>query len=684
MTHALVVDDNGENLYMLRALLQGNGFTVDEAHNGADALARAGNARPDLIISDLLMPVMDGYTLLRRWQADDGLRSIPFIVYTATYTDPKDKRLALDLGAAAFILKPAEPDAFMACVRDVLEKWSCGASKRDSGPPIEETALLEEYSEVLVRKLEKKALQLEEANRALKEDLAARQRAAERIWLQASLLDQVRNAVLAVNPDGIVTYWNKFAESLYQWTEAEAIGRTLGELIIPKSESVRELEIAATLKETGYWEADCLQRRKDGTTFPALVFNKTLIDARGRNTGFVSVAIDITERHRLEAQYRQAQKMEVVGKLAGGVAHDFNNLLTVINGYADIVYASLPKDFPTRGYVREITKAGERAALLTRQLLALSRQKLLTPKVLDVNSIVEECKTMLRRLIGEDVEFTADLEPTLCHVRADAGEVEQVLLNLVVNARDAMPRGGRLTIRTRNAECEEIQNLGNAPACALLEVVDTGVGIPQAIQSCIFEPFFTTKGSRGTGLGLATVHEIVTKRGGHVGVVSAPGRGSTFTIYLPRAEGAVSSGTLHLPETAPRPIGTETVLVAEDDEGVRTLTRGVLQSLGYRVLDANRGSDALTISNRHSGPIHLLITDVVMPEMSGRELADQLVMVRPELAVLYLSGYSEDALLHHGMSKAEMAFLQKPFTPAGLAIKVRETLDAARATPSQG
>jgi two-component system cell cycle sensor histidine kinase/response regulator CckA len=677
MTHALVVDDNRENLYLLRALLQGSGFTVDEANNGADALARAGTAPPDLIISDLLMPVMDGFTLLRRWKADEGLRSIPFIVYTATYTDPKDQRLALDLGVDAFILKPAEPDTFMACIRDVLEKRSCGGSNRVSAPPIEETILLKEYSEVLVRKLEKKAVELEEANRALKEELSERKRAEERIWLQASLLDQVRNAVLAVNTQGYVTYWNKFAETLFQWTEAEAVGRTLTELIVPKSESFREQESAVTLEETGFWEADCLRRRKDGTTFPALVFNKALIDAQGRKTGVVSVEVDITERHRLEAQYRQAQKMEVVGKLAGGVAHDFNNLLTVINGYADLVYASLPQDFPTRGYVREIGRAGERAALLTRQLLALSRQKFLTPKVLDVNSIVDDCKKMLPRLIGEDVKFTAELEPALHHVRADAGEVEQVLLNLVVNARDAMPRGGSLRIRTRNAESDETRNSNDSCEYAVLEVIDTGVGMPQAIQSRIFEPFFTTKGNRGTGLGLATVHDIVTKRGGHVDVVSAPGSGSTFTIYLPRAEGTVSPGAVHLPESAPSPRGTETVIVAEDDEGVRTLTRGVLQKLGYHVLDANRGSDALAISDRHSGPIHLLITDVVMPEMSGRELADHLVVVRPELKVLYLSGYSEEALLHHGMSKAEMAFLQKPFTPAGLAIKVRERLDAA-------
>jgi len=346
MNRALIVDDRLDNRYLLRALLQGNGFTVDEAQNGADALARARAVPPQLIIADLLMPVMDGYTLLRHWKADLSLRSIPFVVYTATYTDPKDERLALDLGADAFILKPAEPDPFMARIREVLTIKNSGGLKHASEPPIEEMVLMKEYSEVLVRKLEHKVLQLEQANRALLQVIAERKRAEERVWLQASLLDQVRNAVLAAGPQGQVIYWNKFAECLYQITEAEAIGHDVMDLIVPASERQGAREIFATLEKTGQWEGDMVLLRKNGTTFPALVFNKALNDAEGRRAGFVSVAIDITERRRLEEQYRQAQKMEVVGKLAGGVAHDFNNLLTVINGYADLVLENLPQNQP--------------------------------------------------------------------------------------------------------------------------------------------------------------------------------------------------------------------------------------------------------------------------------------------------------------------------------------------------
>jgi CheY-like chemotaxis protein len=295
--------------------------------------------------------------------------------------------------------------------------------------------------------------------------------------------------------------------------------------------------------------------------------------------------------------------------------------------------------------------------------------------VLDLNSVVLDCEKMLGRLLGEDVELTTQRDPALVPVWADAGQVEQILLNLVVNARDAMPRGGRLTLRTRNAAYGP-----NLLPFALLEVTDTGVGMDQATQARIFEPFFTTKGNRGTGLGLATVHDIVHTANGCVEVVSAPGAGSTFTVYLPGAQGAASAGPNPIAPAASMPQGTETVLLVEDDESVRTLTRGMLRTLGYRVLDANRAREALALSQRHPGPIHLLLTDVVMPEMSGRDLAELLVTLRPELRVLYMSGYTDDALLRHSVSRAEMAFLQKPFTPASLAAKVRESLDAVKET----
>lgn len=304
--------------------------------------------------------------------------------------------------------------------------------------------------------------------------------------------------------------------------------------------------------------------------------------------------------------------------------------------------------------------------------------------MLDVNNIVDECEKMLRRLIGEDVAFITEREPALYQVRVDPGQVEQILLNLVVNARDAMPRGGRLTVRTRNGSSNGTCGSNNTCHCAVLEVADTGVGMDQTIQERIFEPFFTTKGNRGTGLGLATVHDIVLKAGGRIQVKSAPGQGSTFTICLPRVEGPAGEGAAHPAKSTARPLGTETLLLAEDEEDVRTLIQNTLQSLGYTVLTASRGSEALAISKRHCGPIHLLVTDVVMPETSGRELAEHLVAARPEMRILYLSGYTDDALLRHGVSKAEMVFLQKPFTAAALAVKVREALDAVRIHSGQG
>ncbi len=397
----------------------------------------------------------------------------------------------------------------------------------------------------------------------------------------------------------------------------------------------------------------------------------------GRPEGAVVMHVNVSDHKRVEQQLHHAQKMEAVGRLAGGVAHDFNNLLTVINGYAEMVQDRLPPGDPVRELVGEITRAGERAAALTRRLLAFSRQQLVVPQVLDLNALVADTEKLLRRLIGEDVELVADLEPALGRVQADPGQVEQILMNLAVNARDAMPRGGRLTIQTRNLRVDVSDSSGVVPGpYVLLAVADTGCGMDEATQARLFEPFFTTKGpGRGTGLGLATVHGIVQQAGGHIAVESAPGRGTTFRIYLPRVEAVgptrKSQQGAHL-----RPGGRETILLVEDESAVRALVRAVLQDGGYQVLEARDGREALQMVEQYPGPIHLLVSDVVMPELGGRELADRLAGLRPDLKILYLSGYTDDAVLRHGVREAEAVLLQKPFTPDALALTVREVLDA--------
>ncbi|MDT5122728.1 MAG: hypothetical protein QOC96_2210 [Acidobacteriota bacterium] len=389
---------------------------------------------------------------------------------------------------------------------------------------------------------------------------------------------------------------------------------------------------------------------------------------------------EVTERKLAEEQLRQAQKMEAVGKLAGGVAHDFNNLLTVINGHTDLSMRRLKHDDPLYRKLEAIREAGGRAASLTRQLLAFSRKQILQPKVLDLNQVVVETNKMLQRLIGEDVDLLIGLAPDLGKVKADPNQIEQVLMNLAVNARDAMPRGGKLTIETDSVYLDERyagQHISVRPGqYIMLAVSDTGCGMDAQTRERIFEPFFTTKEvGKGTGLGLATVYGIVKQSEGSIWVYSEVGQGTTFKIYLPCVD-KPSEEIKASPDDSISQQGTETVLLVEDEELVRNMTREILEDSGYQVLEAPHGQEALLIARQHDGPIHLMLSDVVMPLMSGRELAEHLAIFRSETKVLYMSGYTDDAIVHHGVLDEGMAFIEKPFTPNALACKVREILNA--------
>jgi signal transduction histidine kinase/PAS domain-containing protein len=394
--------------------------------------------------------------------------------------------------------------------------------------------------------------------------------------------------------------------------------------------------------------------------------------------------VRLIEREReKEEQLRQSQKMEAVGKLAGGVAHDFNNLLTAINGYSDLSLRRLEDNHPLRRNIEEIKKAGERAASLTRQLLAFSRKQVLQPVVLDLNSVIVEMFKMLQRLIGEDIDLLPVLDPSLGQVKADPGQIQQVLMNLAVNARDAMPRGGKLTIKTANIYIDEEyagRHISVKPGhYVVLSISDTGCGMDAEIQARIFDPFFTTKEvGKGTGLGLSTVYGIVKQSGGNIWVYSEVERGTTFKIYLPRADQAAVEIN-HDEKIAQAPaVGTETVLLVEDEEVVRNMTREILEMSGYKVVEAVNGIDGLKVCKEHDGVIQLMLTDVVMPQMGGRALAEQAVKLRPEMRVLYMSGYAEDAIVHHGVLDKGMAFIEKPFTPDVLTGKIREILDSAQ------
>lgn len=526
--------------------------------------------------------------------------------------------------------------------------------------------------------------------RGVDRDITRRERAEEaleRLSRQSELiLNSVGEGIYGLDLQGNTTFGNPAAARITGWRTEELLGKPLHDILHHARPDEPRYSRKACRICTAFQDGSCSRvddavfRKKDGTSFPVEYATTPIHDKRGEVVGTVVTFQDITERRKLEQQLRQSQKMEAIGKLAGGVAHDFNNLLTAIMGYSGLMLTSMERGAPQRKDVEEIKKAACRAAALTRQLLVFSRRQVLQPKVLDLNAVVANMNTMLPRLIGEDIELVTLLDPGLGQVKADPGQLEQVILNLAVNARDAMPQGGTLTIETANVVLDETY-VNQHPAVkagpyVMLAVSDTGCGMDPETQSRIFEPFFTTKEQgKGTGLGLSTVYGIVEQYCGSIWVYSEQGIGTTFKIYLPRTEEA-SEPVESDSAGDPLPHGLETVLLVEDEEAVRQLSYEVLRRNGYTVLVAHNGEEALQVCERYKAPISLMVTDVVMPGMSGRELAESLVPSRPEMKVLYTSGYTDDAVVRRGVLQEGVAFLQKPFMAEALARKVRELLDA--------
>jgi len=516
-------------------------------------------------------------------------------------------------------------------------------------------------------------------------DITARKRAEATLRLRESAIDAVSQGILITEPDGDhrIVYASPGFARMTGYASADVIGKNCRFLQSRATDRAALATLREAIEEERACTVELLNFRQDGTAFWNNVAVSPIREADGRLTGFVGVQSDVTQRRRLEAQFLQAQKMEAVGRLAGGVAHDFNNVLCVILSYADLVSEDLKPEDPLRADVGAITVAAKRAAELTRQLLTFSRQQVVDTRVLNLNAVLDEMEPMLNRLLGADIELTILSGLAPWSVRADAGQIEQVVMNLAVNARDAMPLGGQLTVETSNvefdAEYARVHHEVEPGAYVLLAVSDTGVGMSGAVMARVFEPFFTTKEQgKGTGLGLATVFGIVKQSGGHVFVYSEPGHGTTFKIYLPRASGNLDTAPLPT-STIPEQHGVGTVLLVEDEDQVRVLARTILRRKGYTVLDAQNGGEAMLVCEQHAGNIDLLLTDVVLPRMSGRQLAERLAVVRPSMKVLYMSGYTDDAILQHGLINSGVAFLQKPFTPTSLARKVHEVLQKSRA-----
>jgi two-component system, cell cycle sensor histidine kinase and response regulator CckA len=618
----LVVDDDAQMLRTITDILRLRGYSSMIAGTGHEALdiTRKMKEGPAVALVDLKLPDMDGIELIGRLREIAGLTEV--VILTGNASVDSAVR-ALRENSNDYLLKPVKPEQLVGTIERAGERWQRRRAE----------------------------LGMRESQDRLRQ-----------------IFDHVSDSLFIADASGTIIDANPAACAL-SGRPLESLRSLKMSEVLPENSLERGMDVTTGAQRR---ESD-LFRRHDGK----------VLDVRSAAFApgvLVYTVRDLTRQRELEDQLGQAQKMEAVGQLAGGVAHDFNNLLTVIMSYSSMLLSDAGTNQELRGDIQEISDAAGRAAALTRQLLAFSRKQVLQMRPVNVNAVVTDVEKMLRRLIGEDISLTTNLDADLAMINADPGQLEQVLINLAVNARDAMPGGGALTITTDNAELFEEhgeRHLGASPGkYIMIAVTDTGTGMTKEVQQRLFEPFYTTKGvGKGTGLGLATVHGIVKQSGGDIYVYSELEHGTTFKVYFPRLTKVadVMATTSEHRMTTPR--GSETILLAEDDESLRTLGARVLGALGYKVLVARTGKEALQIVADHTGAIDLIATDVVMPEMNGSQLVEKVLEARPGIRVLFMSGYTDDEVMRRGVINGQTAFLQKPFTPDLLAYKVREVLD---------
>jgi two-component system, cell cycle sensor histidine kinase and response regulator CckA len=633
--NVLLIEDSDGDARLIREMLadvRGTAYHLEVADRLAAGLERLARGGIDVLLLDLSLPDSQGLETFNR--VHEQAPGAPIVVLTG-FDDETLATRAVQTGAQDYLVKGhVEGHLLARSMRYAIERQRAAEAVRES----------EERLRLVIRA------------------------SNEAVWTWHLATDEVT--------------WNDTVEKLFGYPAGD-VEPTLEwrSTLVHPDDRPRVLAGLQTIIDGGgeTWSDQYRFLRCDRTYATVVDHAYVMRDGAGKPLRVVGAIMDITEHKQLEDQFRQAQKMEAIGRLAGGVAHDFNNTLSIILGYSDLLLEDAGPEHPIRESVEVIQESVVRAAMLTRQLLAFSRKQVLAPEVLDLNEAVAHMQEMLRRLIGEDVELITHLDPVAARVKADAGQIGQVLMNLAVNARDAMPHGGRLTLATAHVELDGTltgRHLEVQPGpYVMLSVSDTGCGMDAETQSHLFEPFFTTKEpGKGTGLGLATVYGITKQSGGHIEVHSEPGRGATFEIYLPRLDGAVPSARPADAPAAGPPPGSETILVVEDEPRVRKLVRVTLERKGYTVLEASQGDEALQICEQHPGPLHLLVTDMVMPGVGGRELVERVRTLRPETKVLFISGYLDGAIVQQDTVLANTPFLQKPFTPAALARKVRAIL----------
>ncbi len=691
MTRILIVEDKEQNLYYLESLLRGHGFEVDSAKHGAAALVLARQRLPDLVISDLLMPVMDGYTLLRRWRSDAQLSGIPFIVYTATYTDPEDERLALNLGADAFILKPSEPDVFLSRIGEVLERVKTAAAEggggiRGEGKP-EDPQLFKVYSEALIRKLEEKTFQLEETNCRLEEDIEERKtierslrESEERFRQLAENINEVfwmsdpgKSEILYVSP-AYEDIWGRSCDSLYQapreWIEA----------IHPDDRDIVE-RAALTGQMDGTYEETYRIIRPDGAI--RWIHDKAfpVSDKNGQVCRIVGTAVDITATKQLEQQFLRAQRMESIGMLAGGVAHDLNNLLSPIVMGVDLL--SQVADNPqTRPIIDTIRQSARRGSDLVKQILSFARGADGSRVVVQVAALLGEVESIVSNSFPKSIQLQKHLDGGLWPVLGDPTELNQVFLNLCVNARDAMPDGGTLAFSVRNVDVDEgwdaVGGKVKPGQYVVVDIVDSGTGMSEDIVQRIFEPFYSTKPlDQGTGLGLSSVLGIVRGHGGFVSVDSGVGKGTTFRVFLPALADVmydVDHPSLAFdPDSLPVGKG-ECILIVDDEVSILSMMRQTLDSFGYRVVFAENGAQAVALYVANRKDVVLVLVDMEMPVMDGPACIAMLQKLDSDVRIVAVSGLGS----HDDMGKIEELgirhFLAKPYTADELLTMLRTVL----------